>query len=120
VHGPGSSACEDIDSIDPLARMMSLFSYRKNEIQNALRSAVPHVLDRQNDDGGFVWIKGGDKFEYGHPLLASGKGVSAMFPTWFRTLSLAYLGKALPDSVAGQFDWNFCSTPGYQFAIQSN
>ncbi|MGV8096723.1 MAG: hypothetical protein AB2L24_33105 [Mangrovibacterium sp.] len=118
VHGPNSSACEDIDSIDPLARMMFLARYREDEIKNALRSAVPHVLAMQNDDGGYVWVRGGDKFEYGHPLMATGKDVSGMFPTWFRTLSLTYLGKALPDSVAGKFDWDFCSTPGCQFAIQ--
>jgi hypothetical protein len=38
-----------------------------------------------------------------------------MFPTWFRTLSLAYLGKALPDSVAGRFNWHFQNSPGIQF-----
>jgi len=38
-----------------------------------------------------------------------------MFPTWFRTLTLAYLGQALPDSVVGQCDWQFCGCPGLQF-----
>ena len=38
-----------------------------------------------------------------------------MFPTWFRTLSLAYLGAALPDSATGSCDWHFANSPGIQF-----
>ena len=114
VHGPASSACEDIDSIDPLARLLSPGAHRCDDIRAALRRAEPHVLTMQNDDGGFVWVRG-TKFSYGHPLMASGKDASGMFPTWFRTLSLAYLGKALPDSIAGGFDWHFCNAPGIQF-----
>jgi hypothetical protein len=114
VHGLGSSACEDIDSIDPLARLLSPSALRRDDIVAALRRAEPHVLAMQNDDGGFTWIRG-TKFEYGHPLLAAGKDASGMFPTWFRSLSLAYLGKALSDSVAGCFDWHFQNSPGIQF-----
>jgi hypothetical protein len=39
----------------------------------------------------------GAPFSYGHALMASGPDVSAMFPTWFRTLSLAVIAQALPD-----------------------
>jgi hypothetical protein len=114
VHGPASSACEDIDSIDPLARLLSLGSLRRDDIVAALRRAEPHVLAMQNDDGGFVWIRGA-AFSYGHPLMAAGKDASGMFPTWFRTLSLAYLAKALPDSITGRFNWHFHNAPGIQF-----
>ena len=114
VHGPASSACEDIDSIDPLARLLSPGTQRRDDILAALRRAEPHVLAMQNDDGGFVWIRGA-AFSYGHPLMTAGKDASGMFPTWFRTLSLAYLGKALPDSMAGRFNWHFHNAPGIQF-----
>jgi hypothetical protein len=114
VHGPASSACEDIDSIDPLARLLSPSAQRRDDIIAALRRAEPHVLAMQNDDGGFGWVRG-TAFSYGHPLMAAGKDASGMFPTWFRTLSLAYLGKALPDSIAGRFDWHFQNSPGIQF-----
>ena len=113
VHGRTSSACEDIDSIDPLVRLSFLSDYRRDEILDSLRRAVPHVLANQNDDGGFAFIQG-SPFCYGHPLLSSSPNGSGMFPTWFRTLTLAYLGTALPDSAAG-FDWNFDNCPGYQF-----
>lgn len=113
VHGPLSSACEDIDSIDPLSRLIG-GSSRRADIQKALLRAEPHVWQQQNDDGGFTWIRGA-AFAYGHPLLSAGKDASGMFPTWFRTLSLAYLGRALPQSQAGGFDWHFSNCPGIQF-----
>ena len=118
VHNPGnplnSSACEDIDSIDPLARLMTARSYRRDDIRKTLRRALTHILRNQNPDGGFVFMRD-VAFEYGHPLMASGVNVSAMFPTWFRTLTLAYLGKVLPESIVGSFDWQFSGCPGLQF-----
>jgi hypothetical protein len=114
-HDPwNSSACEDIDSIDPLARLSTVTSHRRDEIRAALRRALPWVLSNQNPDGGFVFMRG-QPFAYGHPLMASGPDVSAMFPTWFRTLCLAILAQALPDSLLGEVAWQFCECPGMQF-----
>jgi len=109
-----SSACEDIDSIDPLVRMMRQTAYRREEILAALRRALPWVLSNQNEDGGFVFMRG-VAFAYGHPLMASAADVSAMFPTWFRTLCLAIMAQALPDSVVGVIPWEFCEAPGMQY-----
>lgn len=50
--------------------------------------------------------------------MSAGRDASAMFPTWFRTLSLAYLGKSLPGSIVGGFDWQFTNSPGIQFWLQ--
>jgi hypothetical protein len=113
VHGPLSSACEDIDSIDPLARLLKQ-SPQRLEIQKALERAEAHLWENQNNDGGFTWIRG-QKFTYGHPLLAAPTDGSGMFPTWFRTLAIAYLGKALPSALSGAFDWHFAQCPGIQF-----
>lgn len=118
VHGQRSSACEDIDSIDPLVRMSFLAHYRRDEIVDSLRRAIPHVLANQNDDGGFSFVRSAP-FSYGHPLLTSSPNGSGMFPTWFRTLSLAYLGQALPDSPVGAFDWAFQNCPGCQFWLSA-
>ncbi len=109
-----SSACEDIDSIDPLVRLYFLGNYRKEEIKKSLERAIVWVLVNMNEDGGFVFRRM-EPFVYGHKLMSSGKDESAMFPTWFRTLSLAYLAKALPTSFLGKFDWQFIRCPGYQF-----
>ncbi|MDD2706563.1 MAG: hypothetical protein PHV34_01035 [Verrucomicrobiae bacterium] len=109
-----SSACEDIDSIDPLARMARITSYRRNDIQKALTKAAGWVLKNQVQDGGFVFYLD-LSFAYGHPQLQSEANQGAMFPTWFRTLSLAILGRALPHHPLGQIPWHFDRCPGYQF-----
>ena len=109
-----SSACEDIDSIDPLARLYFLTDYRRDEICKALERALYWILVNINHDGGWLFRRG-EKFCYGHKLMATDTNESSMFPTWFRTLSLAYLGKALPDSPVGNFDWKFIHSPGLQF-----
>ena len=107
------SACEDIDSIEPLVRFAQIDDYRRKNAQSALQLAAPWVLTNQNMDGGFVFMRH-QPFSYGHLLMDSGMNESGMFPTWFRTLSLAYLGKAMPQSELGQINWQFCRCPGYQ------
>ncbi len=108
-----SSACEDIDSIDPLARFSFSISYRREDIKLALKKTLNWVLSNQNDDGGFVFSRGG-RCECGTSNIYSEPDESAMFPTWFRTLSLSYIGMVLPELVAG-VNWNFMHCPGHQF-----
>ncbi len=110
-----SSACEDIDSIDPPARLLFRDPpYRRDDIRRALDRGAEIVLAAQAGDGGFQFVRG-RRFEYGHPQLAADATEGAMFPTWFRTLTLAYLGKALPDSPLGRVPWRFGNCPGIQF-----
>ena len=109
-----SSACEDIDSIDPLARLAAQSDYRREDILSALHRAQPWVLGNQNADGGLVFMRDAP-FTYGHDLMHSGTNVSAMFPTWFRMLSLAILAQVLPDEAANRNKWRFCECPGMQF-----
>ena len=118
VHNPAeptkSSACEDIDSIDPLCRMMQVTDYRRADITAALRKAADWVLSNQVADGGFVFLR--DRaFEYGHPQLRGEANRGAMFPTWFRLLSLALIGTALPEHPLGALEWRFVRCPGMQF-----
>ena len=109
-----SSACEDIDSIGPLCHFYCMANYRKKDIEVALEKAIPWVLVNMNEDGGFVFRRT-KSFEYGHQRMFSKVDESAMFPTWFRTLSLAYVGKTLPDSIVSEFNWQFIKCPGLQF-----
>lgn len=109
-----SSACEDIDSIDPLIRLSFLTSYRKLEVLLAIKKSILWILINMNKDGGFVFRRF-EPFVYGHRLMSSTINESAMFPTWFRTLSLAYIAKVLPDFIVGEFDWQFVKCPGMQF-----
>jgi hypothetical protein len=109
-----SSACEDIDSIDPLARMMQLTEYRREDIRRTLKKAAAWVMKNQQTDGGFVFMLG-KPFQYGHPELQGAEDQGAMFPTWFRTLSLALIGRALAGHELGRMEWRFNSCPGMQF-----
>lgn len=87
-----SSACEDIDSIDLLVRLAPLVPERKADIDAALRKAFSWVLCNQVADGGFVF-RLYEPLIYGHRQMVSGKNQGALFPTWFRTLTLAYLAR---------------------------
>jgi hypothetical protein len=118
IHNPDtpyhSSACEDIDSIDPLVRMSRQTDYRNTDIQIALTRGLDWLIQNQMPDGGFVFML--DKpFEYGHTELGGLKNTGAMFPTWFRTLTVSLLAQGLPDSWAGNYPWYFVRCPGYQF-----
>jgi hypothetical protein len=118
VHNPAepfmSSACEDIDSIDPLCRMLQLTNYRNDEIRDALNKAAEWVLTNQMPDGGFVFMRN-QPFEYGHPEMRSEANQGAMFPTWFRLLSLALINKALAEIEQNTASWQFVRCPGMQF-----
>ena len=109
-----SSACEDIDSIDPLSRLYFMTDHKNNEIEKSLEKALKWVLVNQNDDGGFVFRRS-EPFTYGHENMSSKANESAMFPTWFRMLSLGYLNKVVGDEQLNKIDWNFKKVTGYQF-----
>ena len=109
-----SSACVDIDSIDPLVRFYFITDYRHEDIKKALEKAYEWVLVNMNEDGGFVFSRS-EPLIYGHELMSSKADESAMFPTWFRTLSLAYISKVVDDPELKKIDWNFVKCPGYQF-----
>lgn len=109
-----SSACEDIDSIDPLIRLSLETDYRKTEIMDALKRALPWILVNMNSDGGWVFRRY-EAFQYGHPAMRVESEESAMFPTWFRTITLAYLAQFLIDSYMPYYNWRFFDGPGHQF-----
>lgn len=116
VSNPFTSACEDIDCIDPLSRFYFTTDYRKKDIENSLQKAIPWILCNQNKDGGFVFRRE-EKLVYGHDLMTSQKNESNLFATWFRTLSLAYISKVLPEEeVFKNIEFNLdVNCPGYQF-----
>lgn len=109
-----ASACEDIDSIDPLTRLYFLTDYRRDDIRKSLKKTLPWVMTNLNPDGGWVFRRC-ESFQYGHPLMYTRKEESSMFPTWFRTLSLAYLWKVLAEELQANILWKFADCPGHQF-----
>lgn len=92
-----SSACEDIDSLDILIRFSKLTTHKKKEINIALKKGFIWVLSNQNDDGGYVFRRN-EPMRYGHEQMNSKKNESAMFPTWFRTLTVGYISNSLGDT----------------------
>ncbi len=106
-----SSACEDIDSIDLLIRLHEYCTpATRVKVGEVIRDAFAWVMLNQVEDGGFVF-RLEENFEYGSPETSSIKNKGAMLPTWFRTLSVAYMSDYLTK--ARLFTITKC--PGYEF-----
>ena len=108
-----SSACEDIDSLYLLCRLSKKSIYRMEDVKLSIKKAFIWMLSNQNEDGGFVFRRN-EPLTYGHPLMSSLKNESAMFPTWFRILAIAY---AMKFSGIDGFELIRC--PGMQFNIEN-
>jgi hypothetical protein len=104
-----SSACEDIDSIDILIRTSYLFPQHQKVFYSVLKKAFKWVLLNQVKDGGFVF-RLEEEFVYGHQEMSSKKNMGALFPTWFRVLSIAYMTRYF--KIEGL---KFTTGPGYEF-----
>lgn len=109
-----SSACEDIDSIDPLCRFYFLSTYRHEEIELCLKKALRWVMVNQMLDGGFVFRRFAG-FEYGHELMETDPEESNLFATWFRMLSIAYVCRVLDLPISSCKLRLKIHCPGYQF-----
>lgn len=106
-----SSACEDIDTMSPLARLYRMGIARNDTVRQTLERGVQWVKSNQTPDGGLQFIKN-KEFQYGHPNLLGPADSGAMFPTWFRTLTLALTAKAL-----GEDSVQLVRCPGMQFDV---
>jgi len=111
-----SSACDDIDSVDPLVRLSKLSAYRSSDIQSSLQYALRAILHNLNGDGGWVFRRH-QAFQYGYSAeMYSGINESNIFFTWFRTLGLAYCLEGLEESPPQLcYKWNWGTAPGLQF-----
>jgi hypothetical protein len=108
-----SSACEDIDSIDPIVRFGRV---APAQCAISARRALPWVIYNFNDDGGAVFRRD-EGFVYGHQVLSSRKNESNLFATWFRLLSLALIDTGSPMQ---EVKWSFLDAPGLQFDPKRN
>lgn len=90
-----SSACADIDCIDPLIRFSNMVpGYKEKEVREALIKSLQYQLFNQNRDGGFSFEMG-KNMRYGNDSLVSNKGESNMFATWFRLLTVLIIAARL-------------------------
>lgn len=105
----GSSACDDIDAVDPLLRLSKQLKLNDETILSLLEKAKIWILFNQNQDGGFVFEKG-KPFMYGEQkCLSSIANESNMFATWFRSVSLELI-----ESFINKSSSRFMRTPGYE------
>ena len=110
-----SSACEDIDAIEPLIRLSLLVGdYRKEEIIEHTKRAFFWVVQNQMDDGGCVF-RLGEKFDYGNVNLTSMANESNLFGTWFRTLSVCYMYDFLSGNKR-----NYVNISGYEYPLYND
>jgi hypothetical protein len=110
------SACEDIDTIQPLAHFCLRTSYRRTESVDALVRARCWVMENQVPASGFVFVMDRDH-DYGHLSLSAVAGEPTLFASWFRALSLAYIDEALQRlGVGTDARWQFANAPGLQFS----
>jgi hypothetical protein len=113
-----SSACEDIDAVDPLVRFSQQTNYRCVEIKGALQRALSAIMQNFNRDGGWVFRRH-EALKLPHPQMFSGVDESNIFYAWFRTLGLAYcligLGEHCPRSM--RYNWQLVWVPGLQLAV---
>jgi len=112
-----ATACEDIDSLDPLVRLVWNDPTLRERTQERVRRAASWVLYNFNEDGGAVFQRSAP-FMYGHPLMASRADQSSIFATWFRTLSLAMACALMEatDVSLRRMPWRFLDAPGLQFS----
>ncbi|MBE7557538.1 hypothetical protein HS125_00750 [bacterium] len=68
------------------------------------------ILAHQNPDGGFVYMRG-KPYVYGHALMSSDADESALFPSWFRLLSVALINQLIPHPKADPTPWTFNRAP---------
>lgn len=109
-----SSACEDIDGVDPLMRFSVMAGRSDDEkVVKAINKARTWILFNQNQDGGFVFEKEA-RFSYGgQSVLSSAAGESNMFATWFRCVSLELINEFLEEKKS-----LFINTPGYELPLR--
>ncbi len=107
-----SSACDDIDAIEPLIRLSLLENgYREKEIRECIEKAFHWVVFNQREDGGCVFSLG-QPFCYGDSAMCSKANESNWFGTWFRTLSICYMYDYLTNNKRKYVD-----LPGMEYPL---
>jgi hypothetical protein len=110
-----SSACEDIDSVDILVRLLFQDPSLASEIRPCLHRALPAILGNLNGDGSWVFRRD-EALTLPHPTMCSQANEGNLFYTWFRTLGLALcllgLGPECPPHLG--FGWQLERAPGLQ------
>jgi len=116
-----TSACEDIDALDPIVRLGLRNDNFKERSFAPIQRALKWILFNFNEDGGATFQRS-DDFFYGHSLMFSKAGQSTMFATWFRMLSIAMACELLKfkEGFVESPSWRFLDSPGLQFTPEQS
>jgi len=111
-----SSACEDIDSVDPLVRFFVRQGKKNQNILICLNKFLPSLLKNLNDDGSWVFRRNEACYLFSDNMYSEANNGN-LFYTWFRLLNLAYISKVLADDNRNfwNFKFIFKRIPGHQF-----
>jgi spore maturation protein CgeB len=112
-YRPDSSACEDIDAVDPLARLGAA-GLRQGDVSAALRATIRWSWANRVPGGGMVFRRF-DGFAYGHELMTTGRDEPHLFGTWFRALLVGYAVSFLGEPAAATARLRWVTCPGYQY-----
>lgn len=112
-----SSACEDIDALDPLVRLVLRYPDVYPPALEVVRKGLRWVIHSFNPDGGACFRRN-SAFHYGHDLMFSAVDESSIFATWFRMLTTAFCCELLNNEVSdlAHIDFFYLDCPGYQFS----
>ena len=95
-----AGACEDVDTVDILVNLYKRYNYRRPEIRWSLRRCAKHIINLQNNDGGFPYCQTKPFTHNGLKGTEVAPGESTVFATWFRVHTLALIGELLPEVAA--------------------
>ena len=109
-----SSACQDIDALDPIVRIALRHPELPPPARHAVRRGLRWVLANFGSDGGAVFQKN-HEFVYGHERMRTGVNESSIFATWFRMLSVAVCLELLEEPTV-PLQFRFLRCPGHQFS----
>lgn len=111
-----SSACEDIDSVDPLVRLYLQNDKKNRNIESCLEKFLPSLLKNMNDDGSWVFRRNEACYLFSNNMYSKANNGN-LFYTWFRLLNLGYMSKVLANKNENfwNFKFKFKRSPGHQF-----
>jgi len=102
----GGGCCQDMDCIDPMVQMGLATGYRSRDIADCLARALPPILAKQTEGGGFydatTWVRA----EFGWQLCKASPGNPDACSNWFYPFSVALAGEFLGDEQLTDTKWH--------------
>lgn len=111
----GGGTCEDVDCVDILVNLYKRSSYRRHDIETALKKAARNVMRKMNFEGGFFYKIESDFIHMGMSSTYASVGRANMFSTWFSVHTLLLISEIvdLPYTRGLRYDFNNSCSMGW-------